>query len=84
LEKLLDKKYPKYKVDEGVQFIQDIQKIIRDRTVEFVGKGTLEKGGEVYNIFRGNGLTVILKASGEWVTLLQSGTGMDLKILFVQ
>jgi hypothetical protein len=46
-----------------------------DGTVQFVGKGTLKKGGEVLKIYRGNGI--------EFVTLLESGTGMDLSILFI-
>jgi len=33
------------------------------------------------HIYRGQGLTVVTKASGEWVTLLKSGEGMDLAML---
>jgi hypothetical protein len=45
-----------------------------------VGKGTLKKGEEVMNIYRGNGLTVVTKESGEWVTAITFGEGLDLAI----
>lgn len=32
------------------------------------------------NIYRGKGLTVVVKMSGEWVTLLETGEGLDLAI----
>ncbi|MEU3919444.1 hypothetical protein [Streptomyces sp. NPDC029004] len=31
-------------------------------------------------IFRGEGLTMVLKPGGEWQTLLEAGAGMDLRI----
>ena len=34
------------------------------------------------NVYRGNGLTLNIKTNGEFVTLLESGTGMDFGILF--
>ncbi|WCR28146.1 phage late control D family protein [Paenibacillus thiaminolyticus] len=82
LEKALGTKYPKYKT-HGDAFLKDIGKIIDDGTVSFVGKGTLKKDGEVLNIYRGNGMTVATKPNGEFVTLLETGKGMDLSILFV-
>ncbi|MCY9738048.1 polymorphic toxin-type HINT domain-containing protein, partial [Paenibacillus alvei] len=82
LENALGTKYPKYKT-HGDAFLSDIGKIIDDGTVSFVGKGTLKKDGEVLNIYRGNGMTVATKPNGEFVTLLESGKGMDLNIQFV-
>ena len=35
------------------------------------------------NIYRGKGLTLVTKTNGEFVTLLQSGIGMDLGIQFL-
>jgi hypothetical protein len=32
------------------------------------------------SIYRGRGLTIVVKNSGEWVTALKSGEGMDLAI----
>lgn len=81
LENALGTKYSKLKED-GPRFLADIGKMIDDGTVKFVGQGTLNKNSEVYNIFRGNGMTVVTKPNGEWVTLLDSGKGMDLNILF--
>lgn len=66
-----------------MHFLEDIGKMIDDGTVSFVGKGTLKKDGEVLNIYRGNGMTVATKPNGEFVTLLETGKGMDLSILFV-
>ena len=71
--------YPKFKADSP-RFLQDIAKIIDNGTVEFVGLGTYKKGIAPANIYRGNGLTVIAKPDGEWVTLLKTGEGMDLGI----
>jgi hypothetical protein len=82
LENALGTKYSKYKT-HGEAFLNDIGKIIDDGTVSFVGKGTLKKDGEVLNIYRGNGMTVATKANGEFVTLLESGKGMDLGIKFI-
>jgi len=82
LEKALGTKYAKYKT-HGQAFLDDIGKIIDNGTVQFVGKGTLKKDGEVLHIYRGNGMTVAVKPNGEFVTLLESGKGMDLNIQFV-
>ncbi|MGG4451216.1 polymorphic toxin-type HINT domain-containing protein [Brevibacillus porteri] len=82
LENSLGIKYPKYKT-HGDAFLSDIGKIIDNGTVSFVGKGTLKKDGEILNIYRGNGMTVATKANGEFVTLLESGKGMDIGIKFI-
>lgn len=81
LENALGTKYSKYKT-HGDAFLEDIGKIIDDGTVKLVGKGTLKKDGEVLNIYRGNGMTLAIKPNGEFVTLLESGKGMDLSIQF--
>ena len=75
--------YPKLKTD-GPKFLQDIEKIIKDETVALIGQGTLKKGQPLVNVYRGNGLTVITKPNGEFVTLLKSGEGMDLGIEIVK
>ena len=78
----LGKKYPKLKTD-GPIFLQDIADLINNGTVTFIGQGTLKKGQPPVNIYRGNGLTVITKPNGEWVTLLETGKGMDLGIQMI-
>ena len=78
----LGKKYPKLKTD-GPIFLQDIADLINNGTVTFIGQGTLKKGQLPVNIYRGNGLTVITKPNGEWVTLLETGKGMDLGIQMI-
>ncbi len=79
LENITGKKYPKYKT-HGQEFLNDIGKIIDDGTVKYIGKGTLKKGQPVVNIYRGKGVTIVTKANGEFVTILETGKGMDLGI----
>ena len=81
LEKITGKKYPKYKYsNNGTDFLQDLQNLISDGTLEYQGLGTLKKGVEPMNVYRGKGVTLITKTNGEFVTLLESGIGMDLSI----
>lgn len=82
LERLTGKKYPKYKT-HGQEFLNDIKKVIDDGTVEYIGKGTLKKGQPAVNIYRGNGVTIVTKADGEFVTIIESGKGMDLGIQMI-
>ena len=84
LEKLMGKKYPKYKdSNNGMEFLQDLSKLIKDGSLEYQGLGTLKKGAEPMNIYRGKGLTLVTKTNGEFVTLLERGIGMDLGIQFL-
>lgn len=81
LEKITGKKYTKYKTN-GQEFLVDLGKVIEDGTVKFLGRGTLNKGSDVYNIYRGNGGTIVTKSNGDWVTMLEQGKGMDINIQF--
>jgi RHS repeat-associated protein len=83
LEDAIGTKYPKFKED-GSRFLEDVGKIIDDGTVQFVGQGTLKKGTDICNIYRGNGMTVVTKPNGEFVTILEQGKGMDLGIQLVK
>jgi hypothetical protein len=80
LEKVTGNKYASYK--EPQIFFGDIEKLIQNGTVKYTGKGTLNKGSDVMNIYRGKGITIVTKADGEWVTILETGKGMDLNIRF--
>ena len=82
LERITGNKYISYKMPES--FLNDIGNIIEDGTVIFEGKGTLNRSSEILNIFRGNGIIVALKQNGEWVTILQEGSGMAKNIMFVE
>ena len=82
LEKVTGKKYSKYKT-HGQEFLDDIGKIIDDGTVEYVGKGTLKKGQPAVNIYRGNGITIATIDDGEFITILESGKGLDLAIQII-
>ena len=81
LAEALGTDYKKLKAD-GPRFLEDIAKIIDNGTVKYEGMGVYKEGFPPAKIYRGNGMTVIVKPSGEWVTLLESGKGMDNKIKF--
>jgi hypothetical protein len=83
LERTLGTKFGKLKEGGGEAFLKAISDAIDNGTFKYVGQGTLKKGMEVMNIYRGQGLTIVTKTNGEWVTLLQSGEGMDLAIQMV-
>ncbi len=81
LTEVTGKKYPKYKEsNECEEFLKDIGNLIDIHEVEFVGTGTLKKGVESMNIYRGKGITIEL--NNEFVTILKSGEGLDLGIMF--
>ena len=83
LEKALGIKLGKLKDGGGDELLKVLTGNIKNGTFKFAGRGTLKKGMEVMNIYRGHGLTVVIKTSGEWVTLLETGEGLDLAIMMV-
>jgi hypothetical protein len=83
LERALGAKFGKLKEGGGEAFLEAISDGINSGTFKYVGQGTLKKGMEAMNIYRGQGLTIVTKTSGEWVTLLESGEGLDLAIQIV-
>jgi hypothetical protein len=83
LEKILGVKLGKLKEGGGETFLKAISDFIDTGAFKYIGQGTLKKGMEAMNIYRGRGLTIVTKTSGEWVTLLQSGEGMDLAIQMI-
>jgi len=83
LEKALGAKFGKLKEGGGEAFLKAVSDGINSGDFKYVGQGTLKKGMEAMNIYRGQGLTIVTKASGEWVTLLESGEGLDLAIQMI-
>jgi RHS repeat-associated protein len=83
LEGLLGKKYSPWKKGGGDEFLADLDKLIADGRLVHAGDGTLKLGQPVVHVFRGEGLTAIIKPGGEFVTLLESGKGMDTAIQMV-
>ncbi|MFF3400548.1 Hint domain-containing protein [Streptomyces sp. NPDC002659] len=79
IEDALGTTYKKLKED-GPRFRQDIQNAIKDGTFELVGKGTLKKGEPEGMIYRGKGVTIVLRENGDFWTALESGTGLDTAI----
>ncbi|MFP2424329.1 RHS repeat-associated core domain-containing protein, partial [Pseudescherichia vulneris] len=86
LEKYLDKKYLKWKVDEGAEFLRDIEALRDSGKLVHVGQGSIKKGQPLMDIYRGEGMTYISKqlpdGTEEFVTLIESGKGMDIGIIF--
>ncbi|MFI6947323.1 polymorphic toxin-type HINT domain-containing protein [Streptomyces sp. NPDC050422] len=83
IEDALGTKYKKLKED-GPQFRKDVADAIKDGTFELVGKGTLKKGEPEGLIYRGKGVTVVLKENGDFWTALKSGEGMDTGIVITK
>ncbi|MFD5319615.1 hypothetical protein [Streptomyces sp. NPDC127098] len=83
LARLLDKTYPRWKVDNGLSFLEDVHEVISSGRIPYVGMGTLRAGQEAGHIYRGEGITIVLKQNGEFWTLLESGKGMDTAIRMV-
>ncbi|MFI2370900.1 Hint domain-containing protein [Streptomyces sp. NPDC018833] len=79
VEDALGTKYKKLKED-GPRFREDIANAIKDGTFELVGKGTLKKGEPEGLIYRGKGVTIVLRENGDFWTALTSGEGLDTSI----
>ena len=83
LEQVTGNKYLRFKT-HGQKFLDDIAGLINSGKVKFAGQGTVKKGQPVVDVFKGEGVTILLKPNGEFITILQSGKGMDLAIQFVK
>ncbi|XYH97110.1 RHS repeat domain-containing protein [Sorangium sp. So ce1128] len=84
VENALGVKFGKLKDGGGEALLKALSDGIENGTFKYVGQGTLKKGAEAMSIYRGRGLTIVVKNSGEWVTALKSGEGMDLAIRVLQ
>lgn len=51
--------------------------MISSGRMKYTGISTLKKGADPVFVYRGDGLTAIVKLDGEWVTLLKTGEGID-------
>ncbi len=81
LEDVLNKDYPSWSEGQGDEFLKDLNQLVKDGDLKFVGEGTLNKTDVAGAVYRGRGLTLKLDANGNFQTLLKSGEGMDLKII---
>lgn len=79
VEDALGTKYKKLKED-GPRFLRDIEANIENGTFKLVGKGTLKKGEPEGLVYRGGGVTIVLRENGEFWTALKSGEGLDTSI----
>lgn len=82
LKSITGKNYRKFKED-GEEFLNDLSRLVNDGRLAHQGLGTLKKGQPAMEIYRGEGVTLVTREGGEFVTLLESGTGMDLGIQMV-
>jgi hypothetical protein len=80
LEKVIGRKFQKWADGHGVDFIEELERLKASGDLKYVGKGTLGKGQPWAYIYRGRGLTLAQRQSGEFWTLLESGKGKDLAI----
>ncbi len=76
LENILRQKLPKWSEScEGLAFRDGLEKLIESGQLEHHGLATLNKSALPAHVFEGLGVTAVIKAEGEFVTLLESGTG---------
>jgi len=81
LENITGKKYAKWKQsNQGQEFIEDINGLVESGRLAYDGLGTLKKGIGPGRIYRGEGVTLVLRENGEFWTLIKSGEGLDLGI----
>ncbi len=83
MEKILNKKYPKWKEDEGAAFLSDLFELIRSGRLRYEGLGTLKKDQPAGLIFRGEGVTLVLETNGNFWTLLEAGMALDKTVRMV-
>jgi len=65
---------------QGTDFIAELEQLKASGDLGYVGKGTLGKGQPWAYIYRGRGLTLVQRQTGEFWTLLETGAGKDLAI----
>ena len=80
LEKVIGRKFQKWADGKGLDFIEELNRMVSSGDLKYIGKGTLGKGQPWAYIYRGRGLTLVQRQSGEFWTLLESGAGKDLGI----
>ncbi|MFG2619389.1 hypothetical protein ACGFXC_17440 [Streptomyces sp. NPDC048507] len=76
MERLLGKKYPKWKEDEGAELLDDMLGRITGGHWKFKGIATIKVNEPAGYVFQGDGLTLILRLDGSFYTLLEDGSGM--------
>ena len=80
LKSITGKNYRKFKED-GEEFLNDLSRLVNDgRDWPTRGSGPSREGQPAMEIYRGEGVTLVTREGGEFVTLLESGAGMDLGI----
>ncbi|HWB12867.1 MAG TPA: hypothetical protein VG826_26815 [Pirellulales bacterium] len=86
LERANGKAYPVTPAGK-TEFLHDLGRYVAAHTLQPVGLGTLAKGQPIVCVFKGSvgmaRLTMIMRPGGIWQTLIRSGEGMDLKIMYL-
>lgn len=83
VEDALGTKYKKLGED-GPRFLGDIRENIKNGIFQLVGKGTLKKGEPEALIYRGRGVTIVLRENGDFWTALKTGEGLDTAIVITE
>ena len=78
LERVTHRKYHFHTHQQD--FLNDIQNLIHNGDVKLVGLSTMGQGQPLVAVFRGQGVTVVTRPDGEWVTILRTGEGIDPKL----
>lgn len=86
LAKAAGKPYPVTPLGKA-EFLQDLGRHVASSALQPIGLGTLAKCEPIVFVFKGvlgaARLTMIVRPGGIWQTLLRSGEGMDLKIVYL-
>jgi hypothetical protein len=86
LEKAIGKTYPVTPAGKA-EFLHDLGRYVASRSLRPMGLGTLAKGQPIVCVFKGSvgtaRLTMIVRPGGIWQTLLRSGEGKDLGIVYL-
>jgi hypothetical protein len=84
VEEVTGADYKPFKKGQGADLIDDLEKLRASGELEYVGKGTIAKDTPWGYIYRGKGITLIQRQSGEFWTIFRSGEGKDLAIQIIE
>ncbi len=80
LEKAIGRRVASWSADQGEEFVAELKRLIASGMLHYQGKHTVAKGEPWVHIYRGQGLTLVQKQSGEFQALWTTGEGRDLAL----
>jgi len=85
LERATGRTYPANPIGEA-DFLRELGHLLAAGTLRPVGIATINRGAPMAYVYQGQpgpvALTALVRPSGEWITLLASGTGRDLALQY--